>query len=191
MTKIMLNSNAMFNHEKRTMTTGRLILRPFELSDAQRVCELCNNYNVYKSTLTLPYPYPMDCALSWIQSHEEHFNNDKSYEFAITDKSTNELYGAIGLSHNQTHRNGELGYWIGEDYWGKGYATEAAKTIIDFAFSEKQYHKVYARYFASNHRSGRVMQKSGMVKEGVLLQHIYKENNYEDLIYYGILNTGV
>lgn len=179
----------MYNQEKRTITTERLNLRPFELSDAQRVSELCNNYNVYKSTLTLPYPYPIDCALSWIRTHEDNFNNNKFYEFAITDKSTNVLYGAIGLSNNQTHRNGELGYWIGEEYWGNGYATEATKAIIEFAFSEKQYHKVYARFFASNPGSGRVMQKSGMVKEGVLLQHIYKDNKFEDLIHYGILNT--
>ncbi|OAB42163.1 GNAT family N-acetyltransferase [Paenibacillus glacialis] len=151
------------------MTTERLILRSFELSDAHRVSELCNNYNIYKSTLTLPYPYPIDCAISWIQTHENNFNNNKSYEFSITDKSTNELYGALGLTNNQTHRNGELGYWIGEEHWGKGYA----------------------RYFASNPGSGRVMQKSGMVKEGVLLQHIYKENKFEELIHYGILNIGV
>lgn len=177
--------------EKRTIITERLILRPFELSDAERVYELCNNYNVYKSTLTLPYPYPLDCALSWIPTHEENFNNNKHYEFAITDKLTSKLYGAIGLTNNQTHRNGELGYWIDEENWGKGYATEATNAVIAFAFSEKNYHKVYARYFASNLGSGRVMQKSGMVQEGVLLQHIYKENKYEDLIHYGILNSAI
>ncbi|HEY4432547.1 MAG TPA: GNAT family N-acetyltransferase, partial [Paenibacillus sp.] len=76
----------MFNQEKRTIITERLILRPFELSDAKRVSELCNNYNIYKSTLTLPYPYSLDCAISWIETHEDHFNDNKSYEFAITDK---------------------------------------------------------------------------------------------------------
>lgn len=179
-----------YNQEKRTITTERLILRPFDLSDAQRVYELCNNYNVYKSTLTLPYPYPLDCALSWIPTHEDNFNNNKHYEFAITDKGTSKLYGAIGLTNKQTHRNGELGYWIDEENWGKGYATEAVKAVIEFAFSEKHYHKVYARHFASNLGSGRVMQKSGMVKEGTLLQHIYKENKYEDLTHYGIINRG-
>ncbi|UHA73386.1 GNAT family N-acetyltransferase [Paenibacillus sp. 481] len=181
----------MYNHEKRTITTDRLMLRPFECSDAQRVYEFCNNYNIYKSTLTLPYPYPLECALSWIQTHEDHFNDNKLYEFAISDKRTNELYGAIALSNNQIHKNGELAYWIGEEYWGKGYATEGAKAIIEFAFVEKHYHKVYARYFASNPGSGRVMQKVGMVREGVLLQHVYKEDKFEDLIYYGIVNTGV
>lgn len=180
----------MYNQENRTITTERLLLRPFQLSDAQRVSELCNNYNIYRSTLTLPYPYPIDCAISWIQTHEDNFNNNKSYEFAIADLSTNELYGAIGLTHNHTHRNGELGYWIAEEHWGQGYATEATKAITVFAFSEKHYHKVYARYFASNPGSGRVMQKSGMMQEGILLQHVYKEHKFEDLILYGMLNPG-
>jgi len=178
----------MYNQENRSITTERLILRPFDINDAGRVYEFCNNYNVYKSTLTLPYPYPLDCALSWIQTHEDNFNNNISYEFAITDISTNELYGAIGLSNKQAHRHGELGYWIGEEYWGNGYATEATQAVIAFAFAEKNYHKVYARFFASNPASGRVMQKSGMVQEGILTQHIYKENKFDDLIHYGIIN---
>lgn len=180
----------MFDQEKRSITTKRLLLRPFELADAKRVSELCNNYNIYKSTLTLPYPYPVECAIGWIETHKDNFDNDNFYDFAITDNSTGELYGAIGLSNKKAHRNGELGYWIGEENWGNGYATEAAKAIIAFAFTEKQYHKVYARFFAANPGSGRVMQKCGMVQEGILKQHIYKVNKYDDLIHYGIINPG-
>jgi len=172
----------------RTLTTERLILRPFEISDAKRVSELCNNYNIYKSTLTLPYPYPIECALAWIPTHEDNFNSDKMYEFAITDKTTSELYGAIGLSNNKTHKNGEIAYWVGEEYWGNGYATEALKAVIDFAFSVKGYHKVWGRFFTTNPSSGRVMEKVGMVKEGLLAEHVIKEGKYEDLILYGIVN---
>lgn len=120
----------MYNQAERTLTTERLILRPFKESDAQRVSELCNNYNIYKSTLTLPYPYSNDCALSWIQTQEANFNSNKSYEFAITDKNTYELYGAIGLSNNQSHKNGELGYWIGEEYWGKDMRQKQQKLSL-------------------------------------------------------------
>ncbi|WP_332262371.1 GNAT family N-acetyltransferase [Paenibacillus sp. GSMTC-2017] len=63
----------MYNLKDRTITADRLILWPFELSDAERVYELCNNYNVFKSTLTLPFPYPLECAISWIQTHEENY----------------------------------------------------------------------------------------------------------------------
>ncbi|MGF6949976.1 ribosomal-protein-alanine N-acetyltransferase [Neobacillus sp. B4I6] len=137
----------------------------------------------------LPYPYSIDDALSWIEHHLDNFNANKSYEFAITDKESGELYGAIALSNNQKFNNGELAYWIGEKFWGNGYATEAAQTILNFAFEEKQYHKVFARYFNSNPASGKVMQKLGLKKEGILIDHVRKENRFEDLVYFGIINS--
>lgn len=173
----------------KTITTERLFLRLFEESDAENVTKLCNNYNIYKSTLTLPYPYTIDCALSWIEHHIYNFNADKSYEFAICDRQTGTLYGAIALSNNQRFENGEIAYWIGEEFWGNGYATEASKAILDFAFNVKKYHKVYARHFASNPASGRVIQRIGMIKEGVLIDHVKKENQYEHLIYYGVVKN--
>jgi len=179
----------MYNPATRTITTERLILRPYEIADAQRVSELCNNYNIYKSTLNIPYPYPIESALAWIATHEESFINDKGYVFAVTDRSTGELYGAIGISNNQAHKNGEIGYWIGEEYWGNGYASEALKAIIDFAFSEKGFHKVFGRFLASNPASGKVMHKVGMVKEGMLAEHIFKEGKFEDLFFCGIINN--
>lgn len=175
--------------ENKTITTDRLLMRLFKTSDAPEVTRLCNNYNIYKNTLYLPYPYTKEDALSWIENHLDNFNNHRSYEFAITDKMTGKLYGAIALTNNSTFNHGEIAYWIGEDYWGNGYATEAGKAIIDFAFIEKQFHKVFARHFNSNPASGKVLQKLGMTLEGVLKEHVMKDNKYEDLVYYGILNS--
>ncbi|WP_349654809.1 GNAT family N-acetyltransferase [Peribacillus simplex] len=134
-----------------------------------------------KNTLYQPYPYSIDDALSWIEHHLDNFNANKSYEFAITDKESGELYGAIALSNSQKFNHGELAYWIGEKFWGNGYATEAAQAIFNFAFEEKQYHKVFARYFNSNPASGRVMRKLGLKKERILIDHVRKENRFEDL----------
>lgn len=178
-----------YNPERMIITTERLILRLFETSDATKVMTLCNNYTIYKNTLYLPYPYNLNDALSWIERHYDNFIQDKSYEFAVTDKETNEVYGAIALSNNKRFNQGELAYWIGEQYWGKGYATEAAKSVVQFAFEEKKIHKVFARYFSSNPASGKVIEKLGMEKEGVLKDHILKDGKYEDLVYYGILNV--
>ncbi|MBT2714970.1 GNAT family N-acetyltransferase [Bacillus sp. ISL-57] len=178
-----------YDNLNKTITTKRLVLRLFQKSDAVAVTKLCNNYNIYKNTLYLPYPYSLDDALSWIEHHLDNFNANKSYEFAITDKESGELYGAIALSNNQKFNNGEIAYWIGEKFWGNGYATEAAQVILHFAFEEKQYHKVFARYFNSNSASGRVMQKLGLKKEGVLIDHVRKENRFEDLVYYGFINS--
>lgn len=176
-----------YNKTEKTLETNRLLLRLFKESDAREVTRLCNNYNIYKNTLYLPYPYSMDDALSWMKNHQENFNGNKAYEFAVTDKVTGKLYGAIALTNHQKFNHGEIAYWIGEEYWGNGYATEAAITILEFAFVEKNYNKVFARYFDSNEASGKVLSKIGMKKEGVLREHILKEDQYIDLVYYGIL----
>jgi [ribosomal protein S5]-alanine N-acetyltransferase len=178
-----------FDQINKTITTSRLILRIFQKSDAEDVARLCNNYNIYKNTLYLPYPYSLEDALLWMESHLENYEAGKSYEFAVTDKGSGELFGAIALSNNQRFNHGEIAYWIGEEYWGRGYATEAAEAIVQFAFSEKKYHKVFARCFGSNPASGRVLEKAGMREEGILIDHVRKENRYEDLVHYGIINT--
>lgn len=96
--------------EKMKIRTERLTLRLFEKSDAETVATLCNNYNIYKSTLYLPYPYHLNDALTWIESHYEQFITDKLYEFAITDKETGEVFGAIALSNHKNFNHGELAY---------------------------------------------------------------------------------
>lgn len=176
-----------YDRKNKTITTKRLLLRLFQSSDAMDVAKLCNNYNIYRNTLYLPHPYSIQDALSWIDNHLANFVANKSYEFAITDKITGELYGAIALTNNQIFNHGEIAYWVGEEFWGNGYATEAAKTIVQFAFDEKQYHKVFARYFKSNPSSGSVLQKIGMQEEGVLREHVMKDKQYEDLVYCGVI----
>lgn len=123
-----------------------------------------------------------------MEKHKKNYDEDRSYEFAITNKENGELLGAIALSNNQKSKNGAIAYWIGEKYWGKGYGTEAVKALIDFAFEEKKLHKVFARYFKSNPASGKIMEKIGMKQEGLLKDHVLKDGKYEDLFYYGIIN---
>jgi len=178
----------LYNKQEKTIETDRLLLRLFHESDAKNVARMCNNYNIYKSTLNLPYPYTLDCALSWIAHHEQNFELDKMYEFAITDKHTGQLFGAIAISNHPSFQNGEMAYWIGEEYWGNGYGTEAAKAVIDFVFQEKNYHRVYARHFKSNPASGKIMKKCGMKYEGTLKDHVCKNGAFEDIVYYGIIN---
>ena len=179
----------MFKYINNMIETERLILCRFKLSDADKVAEMCNDYDVYKGTLALPHPYTKECAENWILRHNANFENEYYFDFAITDKKTNELYGCIGMSPNAKNNTGELGYWIGKEYWGCGYATEAVEAMIRFGFEIKGYDRIYARHFASNPASGKVLQKSGMVYEGTLKDHIFKIDKYEDVVHYGVVNT--
>lgn len=166
--------------------TERLLLRPFTLDDAAEVARLCNDRAVTDGTLSLPYPYPIAAARGWIAAQAENLDLERSIELAVTDGQTGALYGCVSLAlHGQ---NAELGYWIGQAYWDRGYATESAARMLQWAFAEKGLHRVYARHFASNPASGRVMQKLGMACEGVMREHIFKNNAYQDVVFYGILN---
>lgn len=177
-----------YDANARTMQTERLLLRPFCAEDAETVAQLCNNIKVYQGTLNLPYPYTVEGARAWIASHPENVANDRFYDFAVTDWKTGTLYGCVGLASHAKDNNGELGYWMGEMYWGRGYATEAVQAMLAFAFTHKGYHKVYARHFQSNPASGRVMQKAGMRHEGTQIDQVRKDGQYKTLLLYGILN---
>ena len=82
---------------------------------------------------------------------------------------------------------GELGYWIGVPYWGKGYCTEAGEALLEYGFTELDLNRIHASYFSRNPASGRVMEKLGMTYEGTRKQHILKWNKFEDLALKGIL----
>ena len=167
--------------------SDNLIVRPFELDDADRVRELAGDYDIAKTTLNIPYPYPEDAAEAWIIRTHETAKEGNLYNFAIIRKLDNALLGAVSLGIVPEHKRAELGYWMGKPYWGQGYTTEAASRLLKFGFEELDLNRVFAFAFSTNPASSRVMQKIGMAYEGTLIQHILKWGQYHDLVAYGIL----
>jgi len=167
--------------------TKRLLLRFFELSDADRVRELAGDKAISDTTLNIPHPYEKGMAEEWISAHRIKFESGESVHFAIILKSTQELIGAISLIIDKNFNRGELGYWIGREYWNQGYCTEAARAVLEYGFNQLFLHKITSSRFSRNPSSGKVMCKIGMKKEGFLKKHVAKRNNYEDLVVYGIL----
>lgn len=172
------------------LVTDRLILRKLREEDAPAVMELMNDEEVTKSTHSLGSRYTLDTANEWIARHQEDFETGGFIFFAVTDRSAGGFCGFICLNFEKRDNRGELGYAYARSCWGKGIATEATQAVIDFAFGVRKMHKVYARHFASNPASGRVMQKCGMTFEGLQLSHDFKNGRYEDVLSYGILNPG-
>lgn len=169
--------------------TDRLILRPFELSDAKSVQRLAGDPAVAATTLNIPHPYEDGVAEQWIEGMQKRFEQGKRVEFAVTHIDENYLIGAVGLVLNHLHKHAELGYWIGKPYWDNGYATEAAVSLVRYGFEELNLNRIYAQYFLRNPASGKVLQKIGMQQEGILRQHIYKFGEFEDVHIYAILRT--
>lgn len=169
------------------LTTPRLLLRGFQLEDAPRVALLAGDFEVARMLSSIPHPYEEELAVEWIQGHPNQLKCQTAIHYAILIRENNLLIGAIGLQFDWPNQSAELGYWIGKPYWNQGYATEAARAVLKYAFRELGLNRVEARHMTKNPASGRVMQKIGMTYEGTLRQSIYRFGNFEDAALYSIL----
>lgn len=167
--------------------TKRLRLRQMTQIDASTVQQLAGASEVAAMTRTIPHPYLDGMAEQWISGHNLFFVSGNGIVFAITCINTNILYGAIELTIHQEDRNAELSCWIGLPFWSHGYATEAARAVVQYGFEVLQLHRIYATHFKQNSGSRRVIQKIGMIYEGELRHHVHKENRFEDVVCYGLL----
>jgi [ribosomal protein S5]-alanine N-acetyltransferase len=172
---------------QETIQTERLILRPFTLTDAPQVKALAGDQRIYETTLCIPNPYENGIAESWIATHQRSFYEGQGVVFAIC-LSIGDLIGAASLTRNGLFNRAELGYWIGSAHWNRGYCTEAAKAIVEYGFHSLAYHKIAARHFVGNRSSGRVLEKIGMTREGVLQDDVMKDGRYITVELYGIVS---
>ena len=97
------------------------------------------------------------------------------------------LIGAVTLTIHPDHRRAELGYWLAQGQWGRGLAAEAASALVDWGFRELGLARIYAQYLADNRASGRVLEKLGMLREGVRRGHVRKGRRQLDAHQYGVL----
>lgn len=163
--------------------TKRLLLRPFNLKDAKDVQRLANDKAISDGTHYLPYPYTLEIAKNWITSHRAACARGEQVVFAITLKRTRALVGAVGLFLNDET---ELGYWIGRPYWGRGYATEAAQAMIEYAFNVVGVPSIFSDCFQWNKPSIKVIQKVGMAYRKTFDKYIEKRHRYEPVDQYEI-----
>lgn len=140
-------------------------LRELSANDAKLITRFMN-YNIAKNLYDIPYPYTMKNALDFIKSSYSDFNSFNAIHFAIEYKSINDsllLVGVVGLKCiDLVNKNASLGYWIGEEYWGKGIATASVQLIISYGFTELELVEIYAHVFPENMASIRVLEKNGM-----------------------------
>ena len=172
-----------------SLETERFALRPFSSEDEEAVFTICSEKEIAANTRTIPHPYPREQASHWIKQHPELWQQGKAAIFAICEKSSAELVGAVGLEINESDQNAELGYWIDKKRWGEGICTEASKEVLRFGFETLSLNKIHAHYITSNPASGRVMEKIGLKSEGLLRGHIRKWGQFYDVSWYGLLKS--
>lgn len=165
--------------------TQRLILRPFELEDASRLEILLDDERISQMTANIPYPYPQGAATAWILSHKLSQDVMNSFAFAITEKEGGQVLGAVTLVNSRsTHRQAEIGYWLGSPFWNCGIMTEAVSGVLGFGFRQLSLHQINGRVLVRNGASGAVMTKNGFVKSR-LTTHMILHNKREELnLYY-------
>jgi len=176
-----------FVEQLPTLCTARLRLRAFELRDAPDVQRLAGDHAIADTTLNVPHPYPDGAAEKWISTHTAAFESGEGATFAVVLRQEETLAGVVGIKFELRFDSAEMGYWIGRSFWGRGYCTEAAGAVLDYAFGDLELNRVHASHILRNPASGRVMQKLGMTREGLRREHVKKWEKYEDLADYGIL----
>jgi RimJ/RimL family protein N-acetyltransferase len=170
--------------------TPRLQLRPFSITDGPVVERLAGDRNVADTTLNIPHPYPKGGGAYWIRTHPEDWNRGERLTLAICPRDdSSELFGAVSLHISSAHSHGEIGYWIGFEHWGKGYATEATEAVIKYGFGTLRLHRIQGRHLTRNPASGRVMQKVGMQLEGIHRHAYARWGQFEDVAVYATLDS--
>jgi RimJ/RimL family protein N-acetyltransferase len=170
------------------LTTERLVLRELRPADAPAVAAGAGDRRVAQYLIQVPSPYPIALARRWVAHRIEWWDTRRGVTFAIALAGEPEiLLGTVSLRRYARDRRAELGYWLSRPAWGAGLATEAARAAIDFGFRSLALARIYAQVLAGNRASLRVLEKLGMVNEGIKRQHVQKAQRLHDVVLYGLL----
>jgi [ribosomal protein S5]-alanine N-acetyltransferase len=164
------------------------VIRPFQPSDRDAIVRHANNWNVARNMRDrFPHPYTVADAEAWLALVPTQ-SPTTNFAIATADELTGELIGGIGieLQTDVFRRGAELGYWVGESYWGRGIATAAVRAFTRYAFEAHDLLRIFAGVFSWNPGSMRVLEKAGYVREGILRQSVVKDGQVLDKMLYAV-----
>ncbi len=174
------------------LQTKRLILRELQDKDLKDLVKQANNLNVSQYTELIPHPYIIKDGKLFINNCIRNVKKrpQNHYPFAICDKSNDKFMGMIGYTHFDSFgKSAELGYWIGENYWRKGYMSEAVEKMIDFAFANLKLIRINAHTMNENIASSNLLENFGFVNEGISKKGVRTKSTkkWHDTRHYGLL----
>jgi RimJ/RimL family protein N-acetyltransferase len=164
------------------LNCGICTLRSWQNGDEESLPRHANNRQIWLNMRDrFPHPYTRADAESWIRQVRQQ---KPETSFAIDIKG--EAVGGIGLVlHDDVERcSAEVGYWLGEDFWGRGIMTAVLRELTDYAFKEFNLARIYAVPYARNASSVKVLEKAGFVLEGVLRRSAIKDGVILDQLMY-------
>ncbi|MDD2591419.1 MAG: GNAT family N-acetyltransferase [Erysipelotrichaceae bacterium] len=175
------------HHGSKRIETKRLILRPLSNKDAY---DIFININNDKQVLDyFKAPYYENFNASSIDSLVRLSNDPTSYCWGIELKEIKECIGIfLQQARNDYIGSIEIGYAIGSRYWNQGYVSEAVIAVIKYLFNDINYHKITAGHVIENLASKRVLEKCGLVYEGIRKDDFFHNDRYYDIIHYYIIN---
>ncbi len=161
------------------------LIRSWRESDRESLVGYANNRNVWRNLRdSFPHPYTLADADGWI-AYSAAARPETNFALDVG----GEAVGGIGLvlKGDVYRRTAEIGYWLGEPFWGRGVVTEAVRALTDYAFSAFDLSRVYAGVYEWNPGSMRVLEKAGYVREARLRKSIFKEGQVIDEIIYAVV----
>jgi RimJ/RimL family protein N-acetyltransferase len=179
------NKNVQCKTKIMELKKDNLKLRAFQESDAEQIALLCNNKKIWDNVRDyLPFPYNVDHAIEYI-----HYCQGENPQTTFAVEYKGEFVGSIGLlQQTDVYRlTAEVGYWIGEPYWGLGIATNALQLITDYGFKTLGLVRIYSGVFDFNKASQRVLEKAGFKLEGIFEKSILKNGTIGSEYRYGLI----
>ena len=152
------------------LETERLVLRAPRLGDAKTVAMLANDRRIAENTARIPHPYRAADAEDFIAT--ANLGNEAVFVISLRNGAKNDqVIGACGFIQVDRHPP-EIGYWLGIKHWGKGYATDAVRAMIDHIFADTDAEAIQSAARVTNPASRRVLEKCGFQWTGAGLQRI-------------------
>ncbi len=168
---------------------GQLVtLRAWRSADVASLVKYANNPNVARQLRDrFPHPYTAADARQFVQAAAK---DRPTTGFAIT--VNGEAVGGVGIAPGADVErfSAEVGYWLGEPFWGRGLTLEAVRLISGYAFTTCNMLRLFALPFADNVRSTRVLEKAGYTREGILRASSVKDGVPKDQALYALVNGG-
>lgn len=148
------------------LRTSRLTLRPLHGDDVVSFHRLINDWDICRRVPDAPFPYPESQAQEWIEAAAADREAHRAEQFAIAETLTGALVGCVGLKFTKDRKSAELGYWIGRPHWRQGYALEAVRRVVEWAFASLPITQLTAVVAADNDGSLAVLRHMGLEQTG-------------------------